>query len=123
MFIGLSAFCFSLLFLTVVLSLFFFKKGFLDEQFNQLQQLQDESNPDFVVEVVTLFFHKNTVRALQFPVLLYIFRPSNHVSLGTSFPTPHFNNVDSFVSNRGQPSTDFKKLDALVHQLKGSSSR
>ncbi|KAL9318529.1 hypothetical protein ACSQ67_015046 [Phaseolus vulgaris] len=49
-------------------------------------------------------------------------RPSNHVSLGTSFPTPHFNNVDSFVSNRGQPSTDFKKLDALVHQLKGSSS-
>jgi len=31
-------------------------KGFLDDQFNQLQQLQDESNPDFVVELVTLFF-------------------------------------------------------------------
>jgi histidine-containing phosphotransfer peotein len=32
------------------------EKGFLDDQFNQLEQLQDEKNPDFVVQVVTLFF-------------------------------------------------------------------
>lgn len=31
-------------------------QGLLDEQFSQLQQLQDENTPDFVEEVVALFF-------------------------------------------------------------------
>lgn len=33
-----------------------FAEGFLDDQFTQLQQLQDESNPEFVGEVIGLFF-------------------------------------------------------------------
>lgn len=69
-----------------------FQEGFLDDQFNQLQQLQDESNPDFVVEVVTLFF-EDAERLL--------------------------NDMEKSLC---QEKIDFKRVDALVHQLKGSSS-
>ncbi|MED6169251.1 peroxiredoxin type-2 [Stylosanthes scabra] len=69
-----------------------FKEGFLDDQFNQLQQLQDESNPEFVVEVVTLFF-EDAERLL------------NELSKSLE-----------------QESIDFRRVDAHVHQLKGSSS-
>ncbi|KAJ0229821.1 Histidine-containing phosphotransfer protein 1 [Hirschfeldia incana] len=69
-----------------------FLEGVLDSQFLQLQQLQDESNPDFVSQVVTLFFQDSD-------------RILNDLSLSLD-----------------QQVVDFKKVDPHVHQLKGSSS-
>ncbi|KAG8658759.1 histidine-containing phosphotransfer protein 1 [Manihot esculenta] len=69
-----------------------FREGFLDAQFTQLQLLQDESNPDFVVEVVSLFF-EDSERLLN-----------------------------DLARALDQQIVDFKRVDAHVHQLKGSSS-
>ncbi|QCD77710.1 histidine-containing phosphotransfer peotein [Vigna unguiculata] len=69
-----------------------FDEGFLDDQFNELQQLQDESNPEFVVEVVTLFF-EDAERVLN-----------------------------ELANTLALDNIDFKRVDAHVHQLKGSSS-
>ncbi|KAF8400623.1 hypothetical protein HHK36_013922 [Tetracentron sinense] len=38
---------------------FLFHQGVLDEQFLQLQQLQDETSPNFVYEVVNIYFHES----------------------------------------------------------------
>ncbi|XWS16469.1 hypothetical protein CRYUN_Cryun34aG0090600 [Craigia yunnanensis] len=38
---------------------FLFHQGILDEQFLQLLQLQDESSPNFVSEVVNIYFHES----------------------------------------------------------------
>ncbi|KAI5414130.1 histidine-containing phosphotransfer protein 6, variant 2 [Lathyrus oleraceus] len=37
---------------------FLFHQGVLDEQFLQLQQLQDHTSPNFVSEVVNIYFHE-----------------------------------------------------------------
>ncbi|KAF8401589.1 hypothetical protein HHK36_012534 [Tetracentron sinense] len=69
-----------------------YNEGFLDDQFTQLQQLQDESNPDFVVEVVSLFFEDSEKLLNELARVL------------------------------DQQAVDFRRIDAHVHQLKGSSS-
>ncbi|KAI8574598.1 hypothetical protein RHMOL_Rhmol01G0366400 [Rhododendron molle] len=69
-----------------------FREGFLDDQFKQLLQLQDESNPGFVVEVVSLFF-QDSEKLL--------------------------NNLATALQ---QQIVDYNQVDAYVHQFKGSSS-
>ncbi|KAL0391066.1 UNVERIFIED_CONTAM: Histidine-containing phosphotransfer protein 5 [Sesamum calycinum] len=64
----------------------------LYREFAQLQKLQDESNPDFVVEVVSLFFDDSEKLVKNLAVALE------------------------------QQIVDYKQVDANVHQLKGSSS-
>ncbi|KAG6524844.1 histidine-containing phosphotransfer protein 2-like [Zingiber officinale] len=69
-----------------------FSEGLLDQQFQQLQMLQDASNPNFVAEVITLFCKDSEIILAELTKLL------------------------------NQPVVDFQKVDAYVHQLKGSSS-
>ncbi|KAK1360207.1 Histidine-containing phosphotransfer protein [Heracleum sosnowskyi] len=67
-------------------------QGFLDEQFLRLEELQDASNPNFVEEVVTLYY-RDSAR-----LILNIQQSLDNIPL------------------------DFAKLDGHIHQLKGSSS-
>nr|GMD17111.1 histidine-containing phosphotransfer protein 1-like [Ipomoea batatas] len=68
------------------------REGFLDDQFLQLQKLQDDSNPDFVFEVVSLFFEDSEKL------------------------------INNLATALQQPVVDFNQVDAHVHQFKGSSS-
>lgn len=49
-----------------------FWQGVLDEQFLQLQQLQDESSPNFVSEVVNIYFHESEKLLRNLRGLLYV---------------------------------------------------
>ncbi|KAG8057788.1 hypothetical protein GUJ93_ZPchr0002g24717 [Zizania palustris] len=70
-----------------------FSQGLVDEQFEQLQMLQDEGGtPGFVAEVVTLFCDDAERIIAEIATLLE------------------------------QPIVSFDKVDAFVHQLKGSSA-
>ncbi|XP_078158843.1 histidine-containing phosphotransfer protein 2-like [Carex rostrata] len=69
-----------------------FAMDFLDEQFKQLQMLEDGSCPGFISEVITIFCD-DAERILSL--------------------------ITELLS---KPVVDFEKVDAYVHQLKGSSS-
>mmetsp|Transcript_35168 Transcript_35168/g.89033 ORF Transcript_35168/g.89033 Transcript_35168/m.89033 type:complete len:149 (-) Transcript_35168:489-935(-) len=67
-------------------------EGVLDEQFSMLITLQDEASPDFVTEVVQLYFEDSVSK------------------------------IDKIGQMLSTPSPDFNELDQLVHQFKGSSA-
>ncbi|KAK6940884.1 Signal transduction histidine kinase, phosphotransfer (Hpt) domain [Dillenia turbinata] len=69
-----------------------YREGIVDKQFTQLHNLQDESNPDFAEEVVTLFF------------------------------TDSQRLLNELTNALEQQDVDFNTVDAYVHQFKGSSS-
>lgn len=66
--------------------------GLLDDQFMQLLALQDETNPDFVSEVVQLYFEDSQVK------------------------------IEKVYQLLSQPVPDYDELDQIVHQFKGSSA-
>jgi len=70
------------------------QEGILDEQFQQLMQLQDDSNPDFVSEVVQLYFEDSVGKIER---------------------------MGQIASSSAAP-PNFIELDGLVHQFKGSSA-
>ncbi|KAL0354628.1 UNVERIFIED_CONTAM: Histidine-containing phosphotransfer protein 4 [Sesamum radiatum] len=70
----------------------FFDQGYLDEQFIQLEELQDDANPNFVEEVVTLYYC-DSARLIH--------------------------NIEQALEKNP---LDFGKLDSYMHQFKGSSS-
>ncbi|KAG2591558.1 pseudo histidine-containing phosphotransfer protein 5-like [Panicum virgatum] len=69
-----------------------FDQGYLDEQFCQVEDLQDEASPNFAEEVVTLFF-KDSARLIS--------------------------NIEQALEKYPK---DFNKWDAYMQQLKGSCS-
>lgn len=68
------------------------QEGLLDDQFSQLRQLQDESNPDFVQEVVELYFEDSVAK------------------------------MDKLNTKLQDSDPDYNAIDQLVHQFKGSSA-
>ncbi len=70
----------------------FQQEGILDDQFSQLLQLQDESNPDFVTEVVSLFYEDSVGK------------------------------IEKMGQIASSAPPDFNELDQLTHQFKGSSA-
>ncbi|XWS26781.1 hypothetical protein CRYUN_Cryun26dG0059600 [Craigia yunnanensis] len=68
------------------------QKEILDGQFTQLEQLEDRDNPNFVEEVLTLYFKDSTT------LLATVEQAMETIPI------------------------DFPKVDKILHQLKGSSA-
>ena len=110
----------------------------MDDQFQQLQMLQEDGGtPGFVAEVVTLFCDDADRIISELAALLYaLFFPDYPIlyccccRFLTSALCRQTGSIDLplpcsgiCIACREQPIVDFDKVDAYVHQLKGSSAR
>lgn len=68
------------------------QEGLLNDQFQQLMQLQDDANPNFVKEVIELYFQDSAAK------------------------------LDRLSAKLAESTPDYSEVDALVHQFKGSSA-
>ncbi|KAG8656428.1 hypothetical protein MANES_04G134100v8 [Manihot esculenta] len=111
-----------------------FDQGFLDEQFLQLEELQDDANPNFVEEIVTLHYRDSARLILSIEQALSV---ENFPFLNPKLLFSYLFyclvqqvkrqlwclKVASFLCLcRERNPLDFNKLDSLMHQFKGSSS-
>ncbi|CAA3002462.1 histidine-containing phosphotransfer 1-like [Olea europaea subsp. europaea] len=104
-----------------------FREGYLDDQYVQLQKLQDESNPEFVVEVVSIFFEDSEKLLNDMACSLSVSISLPWVLFCVPDLLIDFNFFSFFLIlfqlYSQQQVVDFKKVDGYVHQFKGSSSR
>ncbi|CAA3002463.1 histidine-containing phosphotransfer 1-like [Olea europaea subsp. europaea] len=103
-----------------------FREGYLDDQYVQLQKLQDESNPEFVVEVVSIFFEDSEKLLNDMACSLSVSISLPWVLFCVPDLLIDFNFFSFFLIlfqlYSQQQVVDFKKVDGYVHQFKGSSS-
>jgi len=92
--------------------------------------LQDPSAPNFVSEVVTLFCHDGERIIGELAKLLYVWFLTRCsvfcdriVALWGGWIESDSCNFLFLCLCRDKPTVDFDRVDAFVHQLKGSSAR
>ncbi|KAG6422258.1 hypothetical protein SASPL_118823 [Salvia splendens] len=94
-----------------------FHQGVLDEQFLQLQQLQDESSPNFVSEVVNIYFHESEKLLRNLRALLYL-----PISLSLLLYLINEVKMSDVLCRVDRELCDYKKMEIQLNQLMGSSS-
>jgi len=94
-------------------------EGVLDDQFAQLLSLQDETNPDFVLEVLALYFDDSAQKDRRIAALVSLDGGGGGGG-GESGESGGGGGGESGGGAGGE--CDFAALDAVAHQFKGSSA-